>query len=408
MANPITKFFKRSGKLRVIALESNDTCGVETSGSRPEPVTVSNPNMALTLSTVYRCVTLLSESVASLPLRHERRINGGWQPVDDALTEMLSVAPNRWTSAFDFWKQAVQTRLLWGSAYIVPRLDMFDNVRSLVLARPGTANPSSDLDEFLFNDIAQGLTGRYYEREIVRLKGMTLDGVTCLSVIGYAASTASISATADRNLLQNYASGGATKGILTNESGVQGVGEYQTAQLQAAADRLGDAVRNYDQFAALGGVWKFIPLTMSAADMQFLQSRQFGVRELCRFFGVHPSFVFDDTSNNYKSAEMANVAFLANTLNPILRQIENELDRKLNLPAGERIRFDRTELYATDLQGRMAYIEKRIQTGTMTPNEARIAAGMQPAEGGDILLVSANLKPITELTDNGNNGENKD
>lgn len=50
--------------------------------------------------------------------------------------------------------------------------------------------------------------------------------------------------------------------------------------------------------------------------MQFLESRKFTVRELCRFFGVHPSFVFDDTSNNYKSAEMANVAFLSNTLNP--------------------------------------------------------------------------------------------
>ena len=37
-----------------------------------------------------------------------------------------------------------------------------------------------------------------------------------------------------------------------------------------------------------------------------------------RFFGVPPSFVFDDTSNNYKSAEMANVAFLSNTLEPLV------------------------------------------------------------------------------------------
>lgn len=175
----------------------------------------------------------------------------------------------------------------------------------------------------------------------------------------------------------------------------------QTDQLQVAADRLSEAVRRNDQFAALGGVWKFIPLTMTAADMQFLQSRQFSVREICRFFGVPPSFVYDDTSNNYKSAEMANVAFLSNTLNPILRQIENELDRKLHMKPGERIRFNRAELYATDLASRMAYIEKRIQTGTMTINEARVDTGMKPVEGGDSLIISANYKPINELTQDG-------
>jgi HK97 family phage portal protein len=140
---------------------------------------------------------------------------------------------------------------------------------------------------------------------------------------------------------------------------------------------------------------------MTAADMQFLESRKFTVLEICRFFGVHPSFVFGDTATNYKSAEMANVAFLSNTLAPILRQIELEIARKL-LPIGssERIRFDREELYATDLESRMAYIEKRIQTGTLTPNEARTAMGMQPIEGGDVMMISANLKPITEITDN--------
>lgn len=51
------------------------------------------------------------------------------------------------------------------------------------------------------------------------MKGMTLDGVNCMSVLSYAATTASISATADRNLLQTYANGGSTKGILTNDGG---------------------------------------------------------------------------------------------------------------------------------------------------------------------------------------------
>lgn len=390
------KFFKRS-EPQVKSNVAGEAGRV--AGGRPVPV--RNPNVALTLATVYRCITLISESVAALPLRHERFEHGAFVPKYDELTDLLSVEPNPWTSAFDFWKQAVQTRLMFGAAYIVPEFSVFTDPSRLILARPGTAGPFSTFDEFEFNDIDQGLTGRYYENQIVRMKGMTLDGVNCMSVLSYAATTASISATADRNLLQTYANGGSTKGILTNDGGIPGYGEMQTDQLQVAADRLSEAVRRNDQFAALGGVWKFIPLTMTAADMQFLQSRQFSVREICRFFGVPPSFVYDDTSNNYKSAEMANVAFLSNTLNPILRQIENELDRKLHMKPGERIRFNRAELYATDLASRMAYIEKRIQTGTMTINEARVDTGMKPVEGGDSLIISANYKPINELTQDG-------
>ena len=141
---------------------------------------------------------------------------------------------------------------------------------------------------------------------------------------------------------------------------------------------------------------------MTAADMQALESRKFTVLEICRFFGVHPSFVFGDTATNYKSAEMANVAFLSNTLNPILTQIEQELARKL-LPVSSfgkrRFRFDRKELYAADLMTRMSYVEKRVQTGTMTVNEARMAEGMPPVDGGDIPLVSANLRELNINTD---------
>lgn len=123
------------------------------------------------------------------------------------------------------------------------------------------------------------------------------------------------------------------------------------------------------------------------------------MREICRFFGVHPSFVFDDTSNNYKSAEMANVAFLSNTLNPLLRKIECELLRKLVAPSryGKRtVQFDRRGLYACDLESRIKYQAQTIAAGLYTVNEWRKEENKAPVEGGDKPLVSANLKGIDE------------
>jgi HK97 family phage portal protein len=138
--------------------------------------------------------------------------------------------------------------------------------------------------------------------------------------------------------------------------------------------------------------------------MQFLESRKFTVREICRFFGVHPSFVFDDTSNNYKSAEMANVAFLNNTLNPILRKIEAELLRKLVAPTlatKRKFEFNRQSLYACDLESRGKYWKQVIETGLYTVNELRREENKPDVEGGDTVLVSANLKSITNLAAEG-------
>lgn len=392
MANLFRKIFRRSADV----IQDGVLEGPGIKGG--DPVNVTGADSALALATVYRCVSLISESVASLPLLHEKRIGDRFTTDRGELTRFLSQTPNESASAFDFWKQAIQTRLLFGEAYIVPSYDMFGGLKRLTLARPGTGSPYCSPGLYWIEDEDNGLHGVYEEEEVIRLKGMTLDGVHCMSVIGYAARAASIAATADRNMLQTFANGGSAMGIIANESGIGGYGEMQTEALQQAANRLSRSLRQGDRLLALGGKWQYIPFTMTAADMQFLESRKFSVREICRFFGVPPTFVFDDTSNNYKSAEMANVAFLSNTLEPILRQTESEIERKLRGLVGTgRVRFNREELYATDLDGRMRYVEKRIQTGTMTPNEARSMFGMPPAEGGDTLFMSANLRPATEM-----------
>lgn len=392
MANFFGKIFKREAKLHT------DIAGSPLAVRGGEPEIVSSASIALTLSTVTRCVTLISESVATLPLVHEVRKGGVFVQLDDGLSRLLSVEPNEWQSGFDFWKQAVQGKLLFGDAIVVPQYDTFGGLKRFLLARPGTAAPSVGIGIYQINDQDQGLNGTFYEEDIVRVKGLTLDGVNCLSVVGYAARTMSIAATAERNALTTFANGGASLGIITNDTRTHGYGEIQSAALQDAASRLSNSLKQGDRLLALGGKWQYIPFTMTAADMQFLESRRFTVREVCRFFNVPPIFAFDDTSNNYKSVENASVDLYRNAINPILCQIESELTRKL-LPGkrGERIRFDREGIYATDLESRMAYIEKRIQTGTMTPNEGRASLGKLPVEGGDTPMLSANLKTINEL-----------
>lgn len=357
----------------------------------------------LAISTVYRCVRLLSESVANLPLRYMKLKDGIF--VDDRqarLHYLLSVQPNELYSAFDFWAQAVQQMLLTGNAYIVPQYSPLTlEMERLVLCQAGTVSHDTINRTYTVMDMVNRLSGTFAEEEVVHLKNLTVDGQQGLSTLAFARLTTQIAATGDNETLNRFANGGNVRGIVGNDTSVRGFGDYQDEELAKTATDLDQSFSEGKKIVSLPGQVKFNQLSLSSTDMQFLESRKFTVRELCRFFGVHPSFVFDDTSNNYKSAEMANVAFLSNTLNPLLRKIECELHRKLIEPSlccERRFEFDRRSLYACDLASRVQYQTRTIAAGIYTVNDWRKAENMPPVKGGDRPLVSANLKGLDEMS----------
>ena len=358
---------------------------------------------ALSIATVYRCVNLLCDSVAVLPCQYMRLKDGIFVPdLNSRLHYLLTVQPDSAMSAYDFWRQVVQSLLLEGNAYIVPVYNTASlEIERLVLCGRGTVSHDTNNDIYTVNDVLNGVSGEFTEEQIVHIKGMSVDGKSGVSVLTYARLTSQIATTGDQETLNRFANGGNVRGIVSNDTSVRGFGEYQDEQLTKTAEDIDARFQNGERIVSLPGQVDFKQLSLSSTDMQFLESRKFTVREICRFFGVHPSFVFDDTSNNYKSAEMANVAFLNNTLNPILRKIECELLRKLVAPslAGKRrFVFNRQSLYACDLESRAKYWQQVIAAGLYTVNELRREENKPEVEGGDKVLVSANLKPIDELT----------
>lgn len=358
---------------------------------------------AMSVATVYRCVKLMSESVANLPLRYLRRKDGVFTDAgNDRLDYLLNVQPDYAMSAFDFWRQAVQEVLLSGNAYIVPVYDAAQaELCRLALCGRGTVAHDTINDTYTVTDYTNHINGTYTEADIIHIKGPVLrGGKTGVSVLTYARLTADIAATSDRETKKRFANGGTVKGLVTNSRDPQKLwGDYKDEQLRAVARDLNERYNvEGENIVASPGQTGFTPISMTSVDMQFLESRKFTVLEICRFFGVPPTFAFADTASNYKTVEQANVDFLSNTLNPLLRNIETELRRKLLSPSMCRkykFEFDRRALFACDLNGMMNYGVKLLQIGT-TVNEVRRMNNLGPVEGGDTVMVSANLRGIGE------------
>lgn len=376
----------------------------------------ADEQLALTVASVYRCIKVLSDSVASLPLEYQR-LDGGVFRTDHRhpLAPLLEIEPDLTASAFDMKRRAIQQVLLDGNAYIVPVYSAEEMaVTRLVLCGRGTVQHNTQLDRYIVRDPEQGLCGTFDESEVIHLKGLTLrpSDKTGYGVLAFAAKTAGIAAAGDRETSHRFSTGGTVRGFVTNEkSGVNIFNDYHDGELSKAAIEL-DGKINSDgaNIVSLPGRADFKQISLSSADMQFLESRKFTVLEICRFFGVHPSFVYSDTSSNYKSAEQANVAFLSHTLNPMLTEIENEFRRKLiprDLWPYRRIQFDRSGLYACDLESKARYESTLLGLG-YTVNELRLMNNRAPVDGGDEVMVSANLKTLSQVKQEGNSNNGQE
>lgn len=367
-----------------------------------EPLFVYTGGNDMAIAAVYRCVKLMSESVATLPVRFLRLRGGVMADAGDRhMDYLLNVQPDPQLSAFDFWRQVVVELLLDGNAYIVPVYSSATmRCERLALCHRGTVSHDLTSGLYTVSDLEGGVSGVYRSSDIIHIKGMTLrDPRRGVSVLTFARMTMDIALTADGETRQRFANGGTVKGLVSNDRSVRGFGEYQDKQLEATARDL-----NYrynvagENIVASPGQVGFTQISMSSVDMQFLESRKFTVLEICRFFSVPPSFVYADTGSNYKSVEQADVDFLTHTLSPLLRNIETELRRKLVAPSiahKYRFSFDRRELFGCNPGGMAEYSARLLQVGA-TVNEVRQGLGLGPVEGGDTPLVSANLRGVGE------------
>lgn len=350
------------------------------------------------IAAVCRCVNIISNSIASMPLRQQKRKASGVFVDDEKsrLTLLLSIEPNGSMSAFEFWRLAVRRMILHGGVFLVPVRADGEIVRFDQIAAAKVGYNRSD-HTYTVTDPDQGYHSTViHERNIIFLRGMSADGLKGESICGYAAETIRLVAAGDAESMKRIENGGMPQLLLSEDSPLVGVGAKVENARSSFLRQTENAIRKFKRVIFIGRGFKATPTGYSSVDMQLQGMREFAVLDICRFFGVPPTYVFADSASNYKSAEMSGVDFLVNTLDPILRNIENELRRKL-IPMEQwhrsRFEFDRSTRTAADMLSRANYLTKLAGLG-VSPNEIRRMLNLEPVEGGDIPTISANLRPV--------------
>lgn len=74
---------------------------------------------------------------------------------------------------------------------------------------------------------------------------------------------------------------------------------------------------------------KWASMSLSPEDAELLETRKFGVEEICRLFQVPPPLVQDYSHNTFTNSETAGRWFAMFTLSPMARKIEAEFARSV-------------------------------------------------------------------------------
>lgn len=371
-----------------------------------QPIDVTSTNSAMQLATYYRCVSILSGTIASLPLQIKRKKNGYFSTDEShELHRLLTRRPNSRLNSYDLMQNSIIQMVNNGNAYILIKR-YFGEVSELVLCSNNSVSYDKFSNRYTISDAINHISGVFEADDVIHLKNKSLDGgYTGVSTIYYASRILSISASADNQNLQTFQNGSKVKALIYGANGgMNGLDALTDEQTSPVADRIEAQLNSGKDIIAISEDLKFQQLSINPVDAQLLETKKFSVLDICRFLGVNPDKAFAGQSTNYKASEMGQVSFLTDTLQPILAQIEAEFNAKLipdSVCGSYKISFDLEALYQTDLTTRAAYDKSKFETGVFTTNYLRMKQGLSPVEGGDTPMISCNVAPIGSAKING-------
>ncbi len=353
-------------------------------------------NKAMLLSTVYRCVDVISDSVAQIPLEPYFIDISGYKTkyINHPTYRLLNKEPNSKMSRFTFMKTLVVSVLLRGNGYAYIERDKNGNAISLQFLDSTYVTVVTDKSGKMLYSVT-GFKTLVEPINMIHILNFSYDGINGISTLDHAKLTLGLSTDSEAHAAGFFKGGANLAGILKVQSTL--TAKQKTELKSSWQTSFSPATGTPNGVAVLEGNMDFQPITVSPSDSQLLETRQFNVIDVCRFFGVSPVKAFDLSKSSYSTVEATQLAFLTDTLAPLLEKIELEFERKLYKPS-ERdsidVRFDTSVLLRADKASQATYFNSLFQIGAITINEIRKSLDLPALSDGDHSFVQVNVQPL--------------
>lgn len=337
-----------------------------------------NADTAFQVNAVYSAVSLIADTISTLPVDVYVRRDGARYPFrpKPAWIDRPDVDLPREA----FYSQVLTSLLLEGNAFI----RIFSNPRGEIVSLM-TLNPMEvEVTRSRAGDLrfqVEGEDRKLTSEEIVFIPDLLRPG----KVRGVSRVKALKEDFGLALALRNFAATFFGQG--TNMNGIiEYPGQLTAEQAQMLTESFSANHRGWRKghktgVLTGGATWKSV---QSEPDRsQALEARRFAVEDIARAFGVPGSLMGIPGSMSYASVEQTNLAFITHTLRPLVAKLEGALTPLMaRIPGGENafVRFNLDGLARADLSTRMTAYSTGLQAGFLTVNDVRRLEDLRPVE----------------------------
>lgn len=360
-----------------------------------------NEETSLTNVTVYACVRLLSETLASLPLVvYRRNGRGKVRAVEHPLYSILHNQPNPEMNSLTLRETLMSHLLTWGNAYVQIDWEDYTRIKALWPLFPNrvrkTRDPQTKQIIYHYTPSDGSPPVDLPAWRVLHIPGLGFDGL-----VGYAPITMARNTIGLAQATEEFGSRFFKNGI--NPSGIL---EHPTKMSDTAYKNLKDSFT--EQYAGLGNSnkpiileegAKFNKISVSPEDAQFLETRKFQRSEIASFFHVPPHMIGDLERSTNNNIEQQSLEFVIYTMRPWLVRWEQAINTQL-LVEDERKDYFAEFLVEGLLRGspvtRASFYKELFYLGALSPNDIREKENLDPITdpGGDKYYIQVNMVPM--------------
>jgi HK97 family phage portal protein len=358
---------------------------------------------AMAVSTVWRCVQLISQTVGSLPWAVFERLGPeSAREVDDHwLADILVHSPNADMDRLQFREAKTANLAFRGNTYSLKEFRNDGTVSSLYPMPSKEVTPKRDREtgemRYVFSD--RGKPVEYPREKVFHVRLFGFDGLVGLSPLGNSRHAIALAAAAEEFGSRFFANGARISGTVTIPDWLE---DEQREKAKKNLEENWSGLENAHRLRLLEGGMKYEQASATPGEAQHNELRLFQIRDICRFFGVPPHLVFDLEHGSYNNVETLASEWVMFGLLPYLVRFELAAVKQLLRPAERRkffVRFNFEGLLRANSQERAQFYNIMLQNGVFTRNQVRQKENLNRADapGMDDYTVQSNMALIQFL-----------
>ena len=294
-------------------------------------------------------------------------------------------------------------QLLWGNAYAEIEMNGRGQIVALWPMRPDRMRVRQAADGTLFyiyEPVGPGLATRIVdEHHMFHLRGLETDGVMGVSIIRQARQAVSLAMAAEEYGARFFGNN-ARPGIVLEHPAA--LSDKARANLVQSWEQIHKGLQGAHRVGVLEEGMKIQEIGIPPEDAQFLQTRQFQVVEVCRWYGVQPHKVGELSKSTNNNIEQQSLEFVQDTMEDHFCNWEAESAHTLLSEREAKaifVSFDRSKLLRGDFLSRATGLGMLRQNGFINGDEGREDLGYNPIPDGSgrKFAIQLNMQDLDKL-----------